>query len=270
MTLFSNLEIQNVIESEVVIGDLQLTIPVEGSVTLQGKVPEDVSRSEDLVSAIVTDKVVVFDTIQNIPLSTMAAVSLIASGGGNTFVNLDGVPRVHASPRPLDSLTYFTSAGDDLTSTNPFKVKGYGERLLFNIKSTDKSKHIDLVFDEEIQIKDGFMICTDAPFGACIDVEIVIPAGHPAGHPQIELTVARFANKIPLLNNGWFPMDSADGGQVFLGMIVRVRVNNAMGNETFDSGEANPDYDPRQDPPASFKVAGRLEIFRSKTVFLPR
>lgn len=269
MALFSNIELQNITDKVVEIDDLQMTIPVEGKTTLQGRLPEDVSRSEDLIRAIVNDQLAVFDTLQKVPLTPMAAVSMIASGGGNTFVNLDGVPRVHSSPRPLSALTYFTSAGDDLQSQDPRKVKGFGDRLLFNVKSTDRSKHIDLVFDEEIQIKDGFMICTSAPFGASMDVDIIIPAGHPAGHPQIEIVAARFANKVPLLKDGWFPMDAADGGRVFLGMIVRVRVNNSLGNEFFDNGDPNPDYDARQDPPASFKVAGRLEVFRNKTVFLP-
>lgn len=269
MTMFTNLKFENVTDAVVEIEDLQLSVQPGETATIQGKTPEDISRSEDLVRAVVTDKIIVFDLVQEQPISAMAAVSLIASGGGRTFVNLDGIPRVHASPRPLDMTTYFTAAGDDIHSKDPFKVKGHGDVLLFHLTSSDKSKSVDLQFDEEVQVKDGFMICVGAPFGASMNVDVLIPKGHPTGHPLIDLHVARLANRVPLLETGWFPMDVADGGRVYQGWIVRVTVNNAMGNRTFDDGSENPEFDIRQDPPATFKVSGRLEMFRKKTVFLP-
>lgn len=270
MSILQNIQIQNIHDSDVVLNDLQITVPFEGVSNFTGKLPEDLSRSQDLIRALANDQVVLFDVIQSYELPQQAAIILVATGGGYTFVNWEGIPRVHASPRPLDHLTYYTSAGDDLDEPDPYKAKGGGERLLFNLTSSDRKKSVDLVFDETTQVKDGFMICTGAPFGASLDIEVVIPAGHPAGHPSVEIVVAKFGNKIPLLQNGWFPMDTDDGGRVYQGWILRVTVWNSMGNEYLSEGVLNPNYDKRQDTPASFKVAGRIEMFRLKTVYLPQ
>lgn len=148
-----------------------------------------------------------------------------------------GRQKVYQSAKPLGMETYFTGAGDDLTDPqNP--IISEGNKLLFDLSDTEASKSVDLVFSEDVYIKDGYMITEGAPFGAYFDIEIV--------HPIIG-AVGSYAKKCPLFGTGWFPLDTDDRGMLNLGLIMRVTVYNA-------------------DTKAAFKVAGRIEMFRETTV----
>lgn len=150
--------------------------------------------------------------------------------------NEDGIATVSVSPRPLDHASYFTGSSDDGLSV------GGGNKLLFNMADTDVTKSVDMVFNEDVYLKDGYMIVHNAPFGASIDIEIVHPA---VGH------LMYFGRDIPVLGSGFFPLDTEDKAYIPVGLIIRTTVNNASG-----IGD--------EDPAAAFKVAGRLEMYRRK------
>ncbi len=214
---------------------------------------DKISESEDLILAVAAGSLEVIETISNTVFDVPQAIRHIATGTGGGIVNDDGILRVHASPRPLDTTTYFTGAGDLTEDGGATWQRGQGERMLFMMKSSEPSKCVDLVFADEVHLKDGFMIVEGAPFGACLDITIVAPPGAVAPVEYGEIPVAKYGNKVPLLKDGWFPMNAQDGGRVPAGMIVRLMIYNATGEND-------------QDPAATFKVAGRIEMFREHTV----
>lgn len=151
----------------------------------------------------------------------------------------DGLSKVYPSCRPHGTTTYFTGAGD-----HPVDGIGKGDRLLFGLAVDTPSQAVEITFNEDVYVKDGYMITQGAPFGACLDVEIVHPV---AG------VVGAFARKVPVLANGWFPMDSDDRSLLPAGMKLRVTVYNSDGVAP-------------QDAAAAFKLAGRIELFRATTI----
>jgi len=153
----------------------------------------------------------------------------------------DGTRKVYVTHRPLGMTTYFTGDGDDITGN----IIGGGERLLWQMKLSDPYKSVDISFIEDVYLKDGYIIVRNAPFGAYLDIEII--------HPVAGI-VGSFGRKIPLLGNGWFPLDTEDRGYIPMGLIVRLTVYNS-------TGVVN-----GQDEPTDFEVAGRIELFRTNTV----
>lgn len=152
----------------------------------------------------------------------------------------DGIPYVYSTSRPLGQyVTYFTGAGDNLTTGE----RGGGDDLVFLINNTDVSISKDVSFSEDVWVKDGFIICRDAPFGASVDIDVV--------HPLYGV-LESFGKKIPVAGTGWFPLDTEDRAFLPKGLIVRITVNNAT-IETVH--EPVPDH---------WHLAGRLELFRSK------
>ena len=147
-----------------------------------------------------------------------------------------GELKVYPSPRPTGTTTIFMGAGDDVTPGA--EVVGGGPRLLWDMQANGDSIAIDLQFTEVIYMKDGYIICENAPFGAYLDAEIV--------HPVYGV-VGAFARKVPVFGSGWFPLDSEDRGELAQGLTLRLTMYNA-------------------DTPAAFKAAGRLELYRATTV----
>lgn len=152
----------------------------------------------------------------------------------------DGLTKVYSSPRPFGTTTYFSGAGDDVINS----IVGGGDRLLYNLTSTDISKSIEIEFLETIYIKDGYMITENAPFGSYLDIEII--------HP-VSGVVGCFGKKIPILGNSFIPMDSEDRGEIAQGLKIRITVFNSDGLNG-------------QDPATAFKLVGRLEMYRSNTL----
>ncbi len=147
----------------------------------------------------------------------------------------EDVPVVYATARPEGCYTIFLGAGDNS------KI-GKGTKCLFKLTASDASKYLDFTFSEDVWIKDGYMICENAPFGACLDIDI--------HHPGLGMAnVGAFGRNIPLMGTGWFPMDTEDRGLLPAGLVLRVTVHNSNG-----TGD--------EDPAADFKVAGRFEVFR--------
>lgn len=151
----------------------------------------------------------------------------------------DGLVKVYPSCRPHGTTSYFAGAGDD----NILGV-GNGARLLFKLSAADISKSVDIYFNEDVYVKDGYMITRGAPFGAYVDVHIV--------HPTSGI-VCTFGAKVPVLGDGWFPLDTEDRALLPAGMIMRITVHNSNSSDTI------------QDPAADFVLAGRIELFRTNT-----
>jgi hypothetical protein len=172
---------------------------------------------------------------------------VVAAHSGASFaaptqlVALEGVPQVHASPRPAGLSTYFSCAGD---VAGPGGVGG-GNKLIFNMIPTDIELVEDAVYNEDVWIKDGLLIYKDAPFGASVDAEVY--------HPTDDVCLGSFVRKGPILGSGWSPFDTEDKGYLPAGFRLRIRVRNSSGADGEDAA-------------AAFKVTARVEMFRSTTV----
>ncbi len=153
----------------------------------------------------------------------------------------DGQDKVYTTHRPMGMSTYFTGEGDDVVNG---KI-GNGQRLLWQMKSSDISKSVTIGFSEDVYFKDGYMIVRNAPFGSYLDIEVT--------HPVLG-TVASFGRKIPLLGSGWFPLDTEDRGLILQGLSVVMTIYNSLGATSL------------QDEPANFDVSGRIELFRTNTI----
>lgn len=145
-----------------------------------------------------------------------------------------GQQKIYSSPRPFGTSTYFSGAGDSASEI------GAGNRLLFRLEATDTSKSIDISYNSDVYIKDGYMICDNAPFGAYMDVEVV--------HPAIGV-VSTFCKKVPIFSSFPIPLDTEDRSMIPAGLIIRITVYNSNGLLP-------------QDPAGAFKVAGRIEVYR--------
>lgn len=145
-----------------------------------------------------------------------------------------GQVKVYSSPRPFGTSTYFSGAGDTATE------RGAGERILFKLLTTDTVKIIDITYNSDVYLKDGYMISELAPFGAYMDVEVVHPL---AG------VVGVFCKKVPIFSSFPIPLDTEDRALIPAGLIIRISIYNSNGILP-------------QDPPGAFKVAGRIETYR--------
>jgi len=143
-----------------------------------------------------------------------------------TFVDPTGIQQFISSSRPEGTTTFFSGIDDN------------GIEMLFNVTNQDSFLEKDLIFDEDIYIKDGTISYQDAPFGASFDAEAV--------HPEAGI-VARFCHKVPIFGTGQFQLNSEDKSFLPQGLILRIRINNAP-------------------TPAAFKAVGSLEGFRHNTV----
>lgn len=149
----------------------------------------------------------------------------------------DGIPYVYSTSRPVDHYVCFLGAGDTAERI------GGGDKCVFHLKSTMPKLVKDFTFNEDVYIKDGYMITKDAPIGSAICIDIV--------HPQLGVVVGTFGRQVPIFGTGWFPMDTEDRGFLPKGMIIRITIWNSTGED----GE---------DPPGTFYVAGRFETYRPK------
>ncbi len=149
-----------------------------------------------------------------------------------------GVLKIHSSPRPVGTKTYFSGRGDG-------SGVGNGTKLLFSLTAQDASKSIDVIYNQTVYVKDGFVHCIGAPFGARIDAEIYDPTG--------TTCLASMVRGAFLVSDTWYPFDTEDYGTLTAGYIFRLTVHNSSGAD----GE---------DAPAAFKVAARVEMYRANTV----
>lgn len=149
-----------------------------------------------------------------------------------SFQDEEGRQKVRVTTKPINHFTYFTGQGDDLENQSI----GGGPRLNFLMASTDTTKSVDLQFINKVYIKDGYIITSNAPLGAALDVTV--------HNPNDDSIVAIFANKIPLLHSNNIPLNAEDRAGIDQGLILRVTVHNSIDNAS------------------DFSVAGRMELFR--------
>ena len=154
-----------------------------------------------------------------------------------------GRQKIYTTSRPPDTITYFCGKGDDLSDPeNP--VIGEGSKLQFNMTTSDESKSVFMEFSEDVWIKDGYIITRNAPFGASLCVYIY--------HPLYG-RVGSFCKNVPVLGDGWFPLDTDDRSKLVTGLKLEIELHNSSGA----NGE---------DAPANFVLAGRIELFRKTTI----
>lgn len=153
----------------------------------------------------------------------------------------NGVKKVWASSRPYGTNTYFTGCGDDVASG----VIGGGDHLIFKMASTDTVKSVDLEFTEDVWFKDGFAMMDQLPpLGAYMNLFVV--------HPTAGI-VGCFGRKIWLVGGGEVVLNTDDRAKLDVGLKLRIEVYNSDG-----LGD--------NDPPSSFILTGRIEMFRATTV----
>jgi len=100
----------------------------------------------------------------------------------------DGRPIVRSDTRPLNTQTFFSCAGDATDSTGKITISG-GKELRWDFSNDDdeytgdevpsgyKAKELKINFVCPIFIKDGSIYFFDAPWGAYLKMDIMVPAG---------------------------------------------------------------------------------------------
>ena len=187
------------------------------------------------------------------------------------FVQLDGTPKMYVSARQENTRLYYTSEFDDVANN----VRGGGDVFLFRNTDALNQLVIEGKFIDDIYLKDGYLMWTDAVVGDTVSMEVVLPANQPM--PKIErdgnydlvdgamventtgnggyimypvdIVIDRFANKVLIIgtNTTGFVMTSAD--TAILPSIFKVRF-------TVDSPTGN----------VNLNVVVSLETYREKTV----
>ena len=120
-----------------------------------------------------------------------------------------------------------------------------GPKLIFNMTAGDAEKHVDVMFNEAVLIKDGLCSYVNAPLGSTISAEIFLPDG--------ETKCGGFVKNACMLGTHWMPFDTEDYGVLPAGFIMRLTVKNASGAD----GEADP---------SAFQAIARVEMYRATTV----
>jgi len=153
----------------------------------------------------------------------------------------NGLKKVWASPRPHNTSTYFTGSGDDVANN----IIGGGANLIFKMSAADAVKTIDIEFTEDVWLKDGYAVLDQLPpLGSYMNIFVV--------HP-IAGIVGCFGRKLWFLGAGEVVLDTDDRAKISKGLKIRIEVHNSDG-----IGD--------NDPPSSFVVTGRIEMFRVTTV----
>lgn len=178
----------------------------------------------------------------------------------SNVTDTDGIPYVYNTSKPLNHYVCFQGADDRDVNDEPhadgtphlphFSMPeisdiGRGTKLTFRLTSKTEEVTKDFMFNQNVYIKDGYMICKDAPFGATADIDII--------HPVLGILFP-FGRNVPLFGTGWFPLDTNDRGYLPKGLKIRITVKNATGSET------NLD----EETPATFFMFGRFELYRPK------
>ena len=148
----------------------------------------------------------------------------------------ENIPFVYPSSRPMNHYTYFASEGD---SGAPGTYGG-GPRAEFKMLSTDVSKSVEVTFNELVYLKDGLIMAPNAPFGACVDVEVLLPNDY---------FILYFCKAVPLYGNFPVELNTEDRATLPQGWKLKMTIYNSTG-----TGD--------HEPPADFNVSARFELFR--------
>lgn len=157
-----------------------------------------------------------------------------------------GRPKTHLTTKPTGTTTYFT--GRDDAESAPSIGEGNNE-IIFNMADTDTQKYRDLVFCQDIMLKEGEVRFEGAPLGASFSVSIL--------DPTKSVMVHRFVNRLPILGSGRQPVETEDFSEVPSGYVIRV--------SCFNSDPTKTDHEAK----SAFKMSGHLEMFVQKTIGAP-
>jgi hypothetical protein len=163
--------------------------------------------------------------------------------------SVDKIPYVYATSKPIDYYVCFQGA-DDIPQTAEHDGIGMGNKLTFRMTSNQQQIVRDFRFNEDVYLKDGHIICKNCPFGATFSVDII--------HPLAGL-IQTFARNVPIYANAFIPLDTEDRALLPLGLIIRITINNSSGGISDNENESL-----YEDPPASFAMSARLELYRKK------
>ena len=211
------------IRSIEIIGDIIVTF--EGDIT---------PAEEVLLATVVAD---------HVPLPEEEPAQIVQL---SNRASIDQVPYVYPTTLPQGWYTCFQGAGD-IDATEDDDGIGHGNKFTFSLSSKDDVVTKEYTFNEDIYLKDGYLIIKDAPLGACLTMEI--------HHPIMGL-ILPFVRKAPLLGTARVPLNTS--GRAFLpkGLIVIISVMNSKGG----AGSTNENI--YEDSPATFSMFGRFEVFR--------
>ena len=228
----------NYTEEDVTITDLGITITAQSSSNLfsEGATPIDISSSDDLLS-LLGQGIDNYQIVEgNHYYGQADGIRLCTQISGHPIETDEfGYQYVYSTPRPKDCTTFFTGASDGASGCC------YGETVTFSLSASDTEVYKDYTFNEKIWMKDGWFAYHNAPWGACVCVEI--------HHPYVGV-VNRFLGKIPVYGNceAGVYFNSEDRGGVEPPLFIRIRVRNS------------------ETEPADFKLWGFFEMFRENTV----
>ena len=151
----------------------------------------------------------------------------------------NGLTRTHTSPRKEGTTTYFSGAGDSVSQA------GKGERIIFNMLSTDISKTKTITYKDLVYIKDGIITCVGAPIGSYLDITM--------HHPTYG-EVGAFGKTFNLLDDNVFYLNTDDSDDLPIGIEMKITIYNSVS------------LDDDNEPPKDFKVIGNVEMYRASTV----
>ena len=157
----------------------------------------DISVALDYINTSVTICDIWFKSELSADDASSVLVAIIAAHDGEHFPDEeaphmeDGRPIVRADTRPMDSETFFTSAGDDVAI-------GDGTHLQWDFSDSTadvyngseipdgmKAKQIIMTFNCPVYLKDGALYFFDAPWDCYLEMDIMVPSGgyypNPAG-----------------------------------------------------------------------------------------
>jgi len=216
-------------------------------------------------------------------------INIVANHTGEALPEIDPTPRmpdgrpiIRADTRPLNTMTVFTSSGDDSTSI------GGGAMLKWDFSNTDddytgpevpsgfKCKQILLSFHCPVYMKDGTMYFFKAPWGASVQMSIAVPPGQYYPNPAGQIPAAALG----LQNDD--RMFSNSGADI---VPIQIYVSNhpmygdcPMGDEFNAEGCAIDALPPGwyvralifcPEGNTEFKGYGDIELYRCHTCLLP-
>ncbi len=208
----------------------------EISIAIKSMAVEDSTVIIEFKVAITKKEALILDGIldAHVPLPVTETPVIVELGSSKTIT--DSIPYVYATSKPLDHYVCFQGAGDLQTGGI-----GAGEKLVWYLTSTMSNNVKSFTFNEDVYMKDGYIITKDAPFGASIDIDVI--------HPFTLKKIYSFGKEIPVFGSGWFTLDTEDRAFLPRGLIIRITVHNSTGGT-------------EEDAPATFRVAGRIELYR--------
>jgi len=248
----------------------------------------DIVHSLYSVSTINDDCNIIFKDELTSSDSTIL-ISIVANHTGEPLPDVDPTPRmpdgrpiVRSDTRPLNTMTVFTTAGDDSTSF------GGGPAIRWDFSNNDdlytgpevppgyKCKQLLLTFHCPVYLKDGSMYFFNAPWGAKVRMEVAVPPGqyypNPAGNiPAAALGLQNDDRMFSNSGSDIVPIQVYVPGHYMYG-------DCPMGDEFNAEGSAIDAIPPGwysrclilcPEGDNSFKGYGILELYRCHTCLLP-